>query len=464
VTAAVRRYGRVVLSPGSVPGDLRFPALFGATGGQRLAVDVILALAGFAAAASGLHPPGLEAVTPPRGAAGLALLAAATWPVAVRRRWPLPALAIVTVTVSALSASGRSPLALDLMLGLAAYAAAAQHDRRLSVPALTGAVMLLGGALAVAVMRGTIGNDGLHSLAVTSAAWFIGDSVRARRAYVAGLIAQAAERHRAEAGRHRQDVRAERMRIAREVHDVVGHTLAVMTVQAGVGRRLMGQHALAARQSLETIETTGRVAQDEIRLVLGLLRDDADGGPGDGAGAASRTRAELAPAPRLADLDRLVESVRAAGTPVDFQVLGDLPVPGSVRGPGAVLSPAGVTLPPSGVTLSPAMELSVFRIIQEALTNVVRHAAGARATVRLAVSPGGVRIEVADDGAGRGGPGRSAGKEAVAADDPGHGRGGAHGILGMRERVAAFGGSLAAGPRPDAGFAVAAWLPLRAAS
>ena len=425
--ATMRRYCRVVLSPGSTPGDLRFPAPFGTTAGQRLAVDVILAVGCFAAAVVGLHPPHLEAVVPPRGIAGLALLVAATGPVAVRRRWPLPLLAVVAAAVSILSASGHSPLALDLTIGVAAYTVAARLDRQHSVPAFAGAVAMLGGALAAAIARSAVGNDGLHSLAIVGAAWFIGDSVRTRRKYVAGLIAQATERQRAEAAKHRQAVRAERVRIAREVHDVVAHTLAVMTVQAGVGRRLLAQRPGDARRTLEVIETTGRVAQDELRLVLGLLRDE------------DCVQAELTPAPRLADLTELIAAVRAAGTPVDFQVSG----------------PA--------VELSPAMELSVFRIIQEALTNVVKHGGGACATIGLVLSCRGVRIEVADDG---GGAARRP-RPSVSPHPATHGGGQAgspHGILGMRERVAAFGGSLVAEHRPGTGFVVVAWLPLQAAS
>ena len=182
------------------------------------------------------------------------------------------------------------------------------------------------------------------------AGWFIGDSVAARRRYLAGLAAQAERARAAEAERARQQVREERVRIARELHDVVAHTLAVITVQAGVGRRLMAKRPEEAGTALESIETIGRTAQEELRVVLGLLRDEEN-----------RTAA-LAPAPRLVDVKELVETVRASGTPVDLQMSGtDRP-------------------------LSPALELSVYRVVQEALTNVVKHAPGARATVDLTVS------------------------------------------------------------------------------
>jgi signal transduction histidine kinase len=235
-------------------------------------------------------------------------------------------------------------------------------------------------------------------------AWFIADSVAARRRYEAGLAAQA-ERERA-AG-----VREERVRIAREMHDVVAHTLTVMTVQAGVGRRLAGRRPEEARSALGSIEVIGRMAQDELRAVLGLLRDE-------GAAAAS-----LSPAPRLTDIKELADTVRSSGTPVRLRMEG------------------------TDRRLSPSLELTVYRVVQEALTNVVKHAPGAQVTVELAVSAGKVRLEVGDDG----GPGRGRGPRA----GPGPG----HGIAGMRERIGAFGGWLAAGPAAGGGFLVTAEMP-----
>ena len=175
----------------------------------------------------------------------------------------------------------------------------------------------------------------------------------------------------------RQEVREERVRIARELHDLVAHTLAVITVQAGVGRRLMAKRPEEASNALESIEAVGRTAQDELRAVLGLLRDESAG------------EAELSPAPRLVDLKELVETVRASGTPVELRVSG------------------------TGQETSPALELSVYRVVQEALTNVVKHAPRAHATVDVAVSPKDVRIEVVDEGsepAGSEGPRASPGQ------------------------------------------------------
>jgi len=252
-----------------------------------------------------------------------------------------------------------------------------------------------------------------------AAAWFIGDSVAARRRYLAGLAEQAERERAAEAERARQDVREERVRIARELHDVVAHTLAVITVQAGVGRRLMAKRPEEASTALESIENIGRTAQDELRVVLGLLRDEEN-----------RT-AVLAPAPRLVDVKELVETVRASGTPVDLYMSGtDRP-------------------------LSPALELSVYRVIQEALTNVVRHAPGARAAVSLSISDREILLDVTDDG----GPAGPPGSPAAGGRQTGPG----HGIVGMRERIAAFGGWLAAEPLAGRGFRVNAQVPIEGA-
>ena len=210
------------------------------------------------------------------------------------------------------------------------------------------------------------------------------------------------------------------MRIARELHDVVAHTLAVMTVQAGVGRRLAAKHPEEASSALESIETIGRTAQDELRVVLGLLRDEE-------AGAAV-----LAPAPRLADLSELVENVRASGTPVELRMSG------------------------TDQRLSPALELSIYRVVQEALTNVVKHAPGACAAVDLTVSAKDVRIEVADDGGPPAGSDGSDGRPALGSTG--------HGIVGMRERIGAFGGWLVAEPLAGDGFRVLAEVPVEGAA
>jgi signal transduction histidine kinase len=334
------------------------------------------------------------------------------------RRWPLRVLGLATALAAVQMASGSSSLALSLMLGVTGYIVAAGLPRRSSIRAVVTAAAALGAALVfAAITRGStpLAADGVVDFLPLAAAWFIGDSVAARRRYVAGLAEQAERERAAEAERARQGVREERVRIARELHDVIAHTLTVITVQAGVGRRLMARRPEEAGIALESIELIGRTAQDELRVVLGLLR-------GEEAEAAA-----LAPAPRLADLKELADTVHASGTPVELRASG------------------------TGRPLSPALELTVYRVVQEALTNVVRHAPGARATVDVALSAAEIRIEVSDDGGGSGGaPARPV--------IPGTG----HGIVGMRERIGAFGGWLVAEPLAGGGFHVLAEVPAEA--
>jgi len=354
---------------------------------------------------------------------GLVLALLVCGPIVLLRRWPLPVLAVVAGATAVVMAAGNAPLPFGIMLGLAVYVVALRLPRRWSILAAVATAAALGAALlytALEVRTASPAAEALGGLVPLVAAWFIGDSVAARRRYLAGLAEQAERERAAEVERARQDVREERVRIARELHDVVAHTLAVITVQAGVGRRLAARRPEEATAALESIETIGRTAQDELRVVLGLLREEEAG------------TAPLAPAPRLADVEALVAAVRASGTPVELQMSG------------------------ADRQLSPALELSVYRVIQEALTNVVKHAPGARAAIDLAVSASQVRLEVADDGgrAGDGGPagdGRQAG--------PGTG----HGIVGMRERIGAFGGRLAAGPGADRGYRVIAEIPIEGA-
>jgi signal transduction histidine kinase len=340
-----------------------------------------------------------------------------------RRRRPLVVLGAATFVVSLVAARGTASVPLGLMLGLADYSVAVRLPRRQSIRATLIAAAVVSAALTyytAAYLHSTAPAYAIENLVPLAAAWFIGDSVATRRRYVAGLAAQAEQERLAEIERARQAVREERVRIARELHDVIAHSLAVITVQAGVGRRLMAKRPEEAAGALESIEATGRTAQDELRVVLGLLRDEVP------------VAADLEPAPGLPDLDRLAETVRAAGTPVDLSV--------------------------SGIeqALSPALELSIYRITQEALTNVVKHAPGARATVKLTVRDDEVRIHVTDNGGAR------PAKAVPASAAPSANSSAQHGIVGMRERVGAFGGSLVAEPlTAGRGFRVLARIPLQ---
>jgi signal transduction histidine kinase len=336
-------------------------------------------------------------------------------PIVALRRWPLPVLAAATIANTMTMAAGDVTLPFGILLGLASYLTASRLPRRVSIPAVAFSAAAIGGALVHAALvapNAAVAADAVVGFLPLVAGWFTGDSVAARRRYLAGLAEQAQKEQAAETERARQQVREERVRIARELHDVVAHTLTVMTVQAGVGRRLMAQRPEQASTALESIETIGRTAQEELRVVLDLLRDE------DHAAVA------LAPAPKLADVKDLVETVRASGTPVDLHLSGaDRP-------------------------LSPALELSVYRVVQEALTNVVKHAPGARAAVDLVVCDREIRLDVTDDGGPAG---------------PAAGQASGHGIVGMRERIAAFGGRLTAEPLAGQGFRVTAQVPIEGA-
>jgi signal transduction histidine kinase len=214
-----------------------------------------------------------------------------------------------------------------------------------------------------------------------------------------------AERERELAGR--EAVVEERARIARELHDVIAHNVSMMVVQAGAERRALGETSPSTREVLVTIEQIGRSALTEMRRLVGMLRSDADD--------------PLSPQPGLDDLGTLVGQVREAGLPVDLHVDGD-------RRP----LPVGI-------------ELSAYRIVQEALTNSLKHAGEARADVYVRYGADSLEIEVRDDGA------RPSARTA----------GGGHGLVGMRERVALCGGLLDAGARPEGGFSVRALLPVR---
>lgn len=336
----------------------------------------------------------------------------------------MPSLAVATVVITVLAAFGQVLLPLGVVLSLVGYTVATATPRPYSIFALVAAeaVLCLGLWIGIAFghgAHGPVAAEAIQSFLPLVAAWFVGDSVAARRTYIGGVAEQAEQARITEAERARQAVREERIQIARELHDVVAHSLAVITVQAGVGRRLMVKQPEQASIALESIEATGRTAQDELRLVLGLLRED------------DREQAELAPAPGLADLKELAQTVRAAGSPVEVHTSG------------------------TDLRLSPALELSVYRIIQEALTNVVKHAPGAQAMVDVAVTGRELVIEILDDGDTRAGgsPHPKSEKEAVA--------GPRHGIAGMRERVGAFGGVLDAEPVPGRGFRIRAVIPLQ---
>jgi len=389
--------------------NLRPPLTDRLTSRQWVIIDCVVAVlaAGILWVSVGRH--GFRYHAPPPGPAVFAMLA--TLPVAVRRIWPVPVFAVVLVASSAVIAFGRATAVMDATLCMAVYTVTVRSRRPAALAILVLTEVSLAAGLLVYRAADLIVVDRVHSLVAAGAIWFVADSVRERRRYLAGLAEQAVQRRQAEAEANRQAVREERVRIARELHDVVAHSLGVVTVQAGVGRRIGASAPAEALRALRAVEVTGRGALEELRRILGLLRDDETPQP------------SLAPAPGIADLDELAEVVRAAGTPVSLTVTGDV------------------------TELPPAAALTVYRIIQEALTNVVKHADGAAAEVRVAAGPAGVRIAVSNEGRAR-----AAGAAAALA--------GRHGIVGMRERAAVFGGTLDAAPAAGGGFQVTAFLPV----
>jgi signal transduction histidine kinase len=356
----------------------------------------------------------LTAMARPGGHSGGQLLISllACVPVVVLQRWPLPVLGMVTAGAGLVAATGAALLPLGVLLGLALYFSALGLPRARSIALALSIAAALGVAVvysAFAVRTAQPAAEATVNFVPLAGAWFIADSVAARRRYQAGLAAQAEREGAAE-------IREERVRIAREMHDVVAHALAVITVQAGVGRCLASRRPEEASAALGSIETISRTAQDELRVVLGLLRDGEAG------------NAPLAPVPCLVDINDLAGTVRASGIGVELRMEG------------------------TDRRLSPSLELSVYRVVQEALTNIVKHAPGARAAVELTVSAGTVRLDVRDDGGPGGGQ----------APRPGLSTG--HGITGMRERIGAFGGWLVAGPVSGGGFQVTAEVPVEGAA
>ncbi len=309
-----------------------------------------------------------------------------------RRRAPLPVLvaSAAGLMILTLAEYESGPVSQIVLIGTYTIAAYCGTRRRL-VGALTIAACF--------VLLGIFGAPDLNAadlfsnIAVFTAAYFFGSTIRNRRLYMEQLEERAALLVRERDEEAKRAVADERLRIAQELHDVVAHSMGVIAVQAGVGAHIIDTDPVEAKKSLEAIADTSRSTLTEIRRMLGVLRED--------------TGAEYEPAPDLAELPRLVDSVRAAGLEVEVRVEG-----------GAGDVPPGVSF-------------TAYRIVQEALTNVLKHAGPAHAIVVVDYEPGVVRLEITDDGRGVNGRATNGG----------------HGLVGMRERVAVYGGALEAAPR-----------------
>jgi len=351
-------------------------------------------------------------------AVSVPLLMLQTLPIAWRRRNPMRILLITGSAITVygllgyLGANGTGDSGGAYGVVVAFYTVAAHEPRRRAMvaAAITAGCVLLSFAAYAAFdsISGWTATLGL-TYASFGLAWLIGDNLRVRRAYTRQLEERAAELEHEREEKAAQAVTEERARIARELHDVVAHYVSVMVVQAAAARRVADKDPAAARGALEAVEMAGRTALAEMRRMLEVLRADDQG---------------MGPQPGLGEVERLIQQVRDAGLPVDLSIEGTV-----------CCLPAG-------------MDLAAYRIVQEALTNTVKH--GGRATARVAIRYGSetLEIEVVDDGRGAAAP-------LLAEAD-----GGGHGLIGMKERVGLFGGTLEAGPVLTGGYRVFARMPI----
>ncbi|MDT7847448.1 sensor histidine kinase [Streptomyces justiciae] len=381
-----------------------------------LALDAILAVGVLLCMVAGsfVDPHGPDGVTwgirtpDPLSLVLIGLSAAA---LVLRRRAPITVLALTGTfsIIECVTGDPRAPVAMSAVIAL--YTVASTTDRPttwrvglLTMTVLTAAAML-GGPLP------WYAQENLGIFAWTGIGATAGDAVRSRRAFVQAIQdrAEKAERTREEEARRR--VAEERLRIARDLHDVVAHHIALVNVQAGVAAHVMDKRPDQAKEALSHVREASRSALNELRATVGLLRQSGD------------PEAPTEPAPGLDRLDELVGTFRSAGLHVE------------------------VARADAGTTLPAAVDLAAYRVIQEALTNVQKHAGGeAKAEVSVVRVGPNIEITVLDNGAG---------------EDDGPADGGGHGLLGMRERVTALRGTLTTGPRYGGGFRVHAILPVK---
>ncbi|MFF7727852.1 sensor histidine kinase [Streptomyces sp. NPDC008001] len=378
-----------------------------------VAADVLLSAAVYVIVLIGSFA-GRGRATDAPGPGFLLLGAVACGALAWRRAAPRTVLGVTsaaTLTEIVADRGGPPRTQIAMAVVVALYTLASRTGRPAAWRFAVATVALLTCAVMVFGVPPWYSPENLGLFAWTALAGAVGDAVRSRRAYVAAIEERAvrAERTREEEARRR--VAEERLRIARELHDVVAHHIALVNVQAGVASHIMDSRPDQAKEALAHVREASRSALSELRATVGLLRQYGD------------PEAPTEPAPGLGALGRLVDGFARAGLRVSV-----------TGGPGA---------------LPAAVDLAAYRVVQEALTNVHKHAGpGARAEVTLAREADALAVTVLDDGTGR---------------PPATAPAGGHGLLGMRERVTALGGTCTAAPREDgtAGFRVHATLPLR---
>ncbi|WP_433444503.1 sensor histidine kinase [Nonomuraea sp. CA-141351] len=341
----------------------------------------------------------------PVGAAHATFALAMAAPLAWARRWPSAVLAVLLAEIVAATTLGQPAQRIWPLLPFADVPVAllaAGRSRRAALAAAAATALVQEAAWQVDLLRQGLraGAPGFLALSLLLGlgivvAWMAGTSIRQRREYAQALRAHAEV----------QAITGERLRIARELHDMVAHSIGIIAIQAGAGARVIGSRPEQAREALGAIEATSRQTLKGLRHMLGVLREQP-----------------APPVEGLADLERLAETITAAGLRVDVRRHGR-PRP-----------------------LPAAVDRSAFRIIQESVTNVLRHAGTGHCQVVIGYGSQELRLDVVDDGRGAAGDGNG------------------HGIAGMRERVALLGGDFSAGPRPGGGFRVTARLPLTTAA
>ena len=357
----------------------------------------------------------------------LVLAVVVALPVALRRRDPPGALILALAGCSVIVAvGGEINRGAFLPLAFVLFTVAATCKRSVAITGLIASLALL--VVQALILSFTARGSGPATgvALVLIIVWMVGISAQQRRSYTARVREQVAT----------TAVTEERLRIARELHDVVAHSMTVVAVQAGFGEYVFDHEPAQAREALGAIQHVTREALADMQRLLGVLRQEGTGQPAAGqvpdgqpaGGPEPARQLQLAPAPGLADLERLVSTTAGAGVRVNVTRLGE-----------HRHIPAGI-------------DQSAFRIVQEALTNVVKHSGASSCLVSVDYERTGLSVEITDPGAAPPGPG------GVRA--PGETNGTGHGILGMRERVSLHGGEFSAGPLPGRGFRVAARFPL----
>jgi signal transduction histidine kinase len=348
---------------------------------------------------------------------GYALLVLQTLPLAWRRIRPGAVLAVIGLSISAYLVLEYLPTnaTLAVLIAIYSFAAHSERYRKLAITGITAvtAFVYLGGRF-YAERAELTWELIIVNVAIFAAAWLIGDNVRVRREQATALESRARRLERERDERARRAVVEERARIARELHDVVAHNVSVMVVQAGAARRQAGSGDDRVGETVASIERVGRQALNDLRRLLGVLRTEEETGA-----------AALTPQPGVGQIEVLVDELRSAGVAVSLRTEGE---------------PRRL---PQGV------DLTAYRIAQEALTNVLKHAGPASAEVTVRYADDAVEVEIVDDGRGA-----ASGLRTPT---------GGQGLVGMRERVALYDGDLHVGPRPGGGYRVHARLPLAAA-